>query len=170
MRRGWICAALAVALAGCGGGSKRDDEPPPRRTPTATPKPKTTAAAVASRSHVPVLCYHQIRTPTAADSAADRQYIVRPSVLEKQMQALADAGYTPISGEDYVAHMARGAKLPRKPILLTFDDASGRPVHAGAADPAQAPLQGDLLRHDRRARQAGLDDARARCARSTAPG
>jgi len=114
---------VAVALAGCGGSKKADE--PPHRTPTATPKPKTTAAAVAARSHVPVLCYHQIRTPTGADSASDRQYIVRPSVLDKQLQALADAGYTPVSGEEYVAHMARGAKLPRKPILLTFDDASG---------------------------------------------
>jgi peptidoglycan/xylan/chitin deacetylase (PgdA/CDA1 family) len=124
VRARWICAAVAVALAGCGG-SKGKNEPPPERTPTATPKPKTTTAAVAARSHVPVLCYHQIRTPTGADSATDRQYIVRPSVLDDQLQALADAGYTPISGEDYVAHMARGKTLPRKPILLTFDDASG---------------------------------------------
>jgi len=123
LRARWICAAAAVALAGCGG-SKNDDEPP-QRTPAPTAAPKTTAAAVAARSHVPVLCYHQIRTPTSADSARDRQYIVRPSVLDKQLQALADAGYTPVSGEDYVAHMARGKKLPRKPILLTFDDASG---------------------------------------------
>jgi peptidoglycan/xylan/chitin deacetylase (PgdA/CDA1 family) len=116
-----------VALAGCGGGSKPDDdEPPPRHaTATATPKPKTTAAAVAARSHVPVLCYHQIRAQTSADSATDRQYIVSPSVLDAQLTALQKAGYTTISGEDYVAHMARGAKLPPKPILLTFDDASG---------------------------------------------
>jgi peptidoglycan/xylan/chitin deacetylase (PgdA/CDA1 family) len=49
---------------------------------------------------------------------------VRPSVLAAQMKALDDAGYTPITGEAYVAHVARGAKLPRKPILITFDDAS----------------------------------------------
>jgi peptidoglycan/xylan/chitin deacetylase (PgdA/CDA1 family) len=110
-----------VALAGCGGGSKRHDAP---RTPTATPKPKTTTAAVAARSHVPVLCWHQIREPTGADSATDRQYIVSPKVLDAQLTALEQAGYTPVGGEDYVAHMARGAKLPRKPILLTFDDAS----------------------------------------------
>ena len=40
------------------------------------------------------------------------------------MQALDDAGYTPITGDALVAHVARGTKLPRKPILLTFDDAS----------------------------------------------
>ena len=110
-----------LLLAGCGSSAVEPRrEPAPRRTPA----PKVTAAAVAARSHVPVLCYHQIRARTSADGAADRQYIVSPSVLDKQLQTLADAGYTPISGEDYVAHMARGKKLPRKPILLTFDDAS----------------------------------------------
>jgi peptidoglycan/xylan/chitin deacetylase (PgdA/CDA1 family) len=113
-------AALAL-LAGCGGSAK---PPKPSPAPSKTPAPRTDAAAVASRSHVPVLCYHQIRNPTSADSAADRQYIVRPSVLEAQLQALDKAGYTPVTGEAYVAHMARGAKLPRKPILITFDDAS----------------------------------------------
>jgi peptidoglycan/xylan/chitin deacetylase (PgdA/CDA1 family) len=115
--------AAVLALAGCGGG----DTPPDRTAtpaPKKTPAPRTDAAGVASRSHVPVLCYHQIREPTAADSAADRQYIVRPSVLDAQLQALQDAGYTPVTGDAYVAHMLRGTKLPRKPILLTFDDAS----------------------------------------------
>ena len=119
MRAIWIVAGLL--LAGCGGSAV---EQRPRPAPRRTPAPKVTAAAVAARSHVPVLCYHQIRARTSADGAADRQYIVSPSVLDKQLQTLADAGYTPISGEDYVAHMARGKKLPRKPILLTFDDAS----------------------------------------------
>jgi peptidoglycan/xylan/chitin deacetylase (PgdA/CDA1 family) len=112
-----------LLLAGCGGA---DQPPEPTSTPAPrrTPAPRTDAAAVASRSHVPVLCYHQIRNPTSADGAAGRQYIVRPSVFEAQMRALAEAGYTPITGDAYVAHMARGAKLPRKPILITFDDAS----------------------------------------------
>jgi peptidoglycan/xylan/chitin deacetylase (PgdA/CDA1 family) len=116
----------AVVLAGCGGS-------PPARTPppTPTPTPKVTAAAIAARAHVPVLCYHQIRVPTGADSAADRQYIVRPSVLDQQLDALKQAGYTAVSGEQFYDHVARGAKLPPKPVLLTFDDASaGQYEHA----------------------------------------
>ena len=69
-----------------------------------------------------MLCYHQIRAPTSADSATDRAYIVRPSVFDAQMRALDDAGYTTITGEALVDHVAKGARLPRKPILLTFDD------------------------------------------------
>jgi peptidoglycan/xylan/chitin deacetylase (PgdA/CDA1 family) len=117
---------IVLFMVGCGGsGDAAKPTPTSTAAPRRTPAPRVDAAAVASRSHVPVLCYHQIRDPTSADSAADRQYIVSPSVLEAQMQALDAAGYTPVTGEAYVAHMARGAKLPRKPILLTFDDASG---------------------------------------------
>ncbi|MDA0185068.1 polysaccharide deacetylase family protein [Solirubrobacter phytolaccae] len=80
---------------------------------------------------MPVLCYHQIRNPTRADDATARTYIVRPSVFAKQMAALEDAGYTAITGDQLVEHMLRGAKLPRKPVLLTFDDASaGQYTHA----------------------------------------
>ena len=144
--------------------------PPPTAAPRKTPAPRVDAAAVASRSHVPVLCYHQIRDPTSADSAADRQYIVSPSVLEAQLQALEEAGYTPVTGEAYVAHMARGAKLPRKPILLTFDDASGGQYTRALPILQEAPLRRDVLRDDGRARQGGLAHARVRSRRSTAPG
>src|SRR4051794_5633831 len=123
MRSRWAWTVLGlVALAGCGG-SPKPRPAPPRPTPRAKP-PRTDPAAIAARARVPVLCYHQIRTPTAADSAQDRTYIVSPSVLAAQMRALDDAGYTPVTGDALVAHLARGAPLPRKPILLTFDDAS----------------------------------------------
>jgi peptidoglycan/xylan/chitin deacetylase (PgdA/CDA1 family) len=49
---------------------------------------------------------------------------VAPAVLARQLDALDRAGYTPVSGDALVAHVARGAALPRKPVLLTFDDGS----------------------------------------------
>jgi peptidoglycan/xylan/chitin deacetylase (PgdA/CDA1 family) len=81
-------------------------------------------ASVAARADVPVLCYHQIRTPTSGDGAAARPYIVSPAVFSRQMAALADAGFHTITGAQLVAHVARGARLPSKPVLLTFDDSS----------------------------------------------
>ena len=113
----------ALGLAGCGG-SHPPQPTPPRPTASATPKPRTDAAAVAARADIPVLCYHQIRTPTAADNQDARTYIVRPSVLAKQMDALDRAGYNTITGDQLVEHLRSGAPLPRKPVLLTFDDAS----------------------------------------------
>jgi peptidoglycan/xylan/chitin deacetylase (PgdA/CDA1 family) len=118
-----LVVLCVLALAGCGGGGSKPP-PHPSATPTATARPRTDAAAVAARAHIPVLCYHQIREPTASDSAAARTYIVRPSVLAAQMRALDRAGYTPITGDQFIAHVARGAPLPRRPVLLTFDDAS----------------------------------------------
>ena len=120
---------VAIALSGCGG----PDAEPARQGAgsTATPAPRTDLAAVAARADVPVLCYHQIRRATAADGAAARPYIVAPDVLARQLQALADAGYQTITGDALVAHVARGAPLPEKPVLLTFDDASaGQFSHA----------------------------------------
>jgi peptidoglycan/xylan/chitin deacetylase (PgdA/CDA1 family) len=86
---------------------------------------------VAARARVPVLCYHPIRTPTGADGAATRPYIVRPSVFAAQMRALSRAGYSTITGDQLVEHLARGAPVPLKPVLLTFDDGSaGQYTHA----------------------------------------
>jgi peptidoglycan/xylan/chitin deacetylase (PgdA/CDA1 family) len=123
MRR--IVAVLAcLLLTGCGG-SGSDSGDSAERTPAhRTPAPRTDVAAVAARANVPVLCYHQIREPTRADGAQARPYIVAPDVLANQMEALDKAGYTTITGDQLVAHVARGAELPAKPVLLTFDDAS----------------------------------------------
>jgi peptidoglycan/xylan/chitin deacetylase (PgdA/CDA1 family) len=122
MRR--LALLATILIAGCGGSSHPRPAPSRTATATATPKPRTDAAAVFARSHVPVLCYHQIRDPTAADSAADRVYIVSPRAFAAQMQALDKAGYTPVNGYVFAAHAATGYKLPRKPVLITLDDGS----------------------------------------------
>ena len=79
---------------------------------------------MAARADVPVLCWHQIRAATARDSATDRTYIVSPKTLAAQLAALDRAGYHAVTGQALVAHVALGKRLPRKPVLLTFDDAS----------------------------------------------
>jgi peptidoglycan/xylan/chitin deacetylase (PgdA/CDA1 family) len=123
---GAVLAAVA-AVAGCGGShpSGPSRSPRPSASATPTPTPRTDVASVAARAHIPVLCYHQIREPTSADSATDRTYIVRPSVFKSQMAALDRAGYTTVTGDQVLNHVARGAPLPHKPVLLTLDDASG---------------------------------------------
>jgi peptidoglycan/xylan/chitin deacetylase (PgdA/CDA1 family) len=114
---------VALLLVGCGA-SHHPRPAPPRPTASPTRPPRTDVAAVAARARIPVLCYHQIRAPTSADGVDARPYIVRPSVFAAQMRALAGAGYSTITGDQLVEHVARGAPLPRKPVLLTFDDAS----------------------------------------------
>lgn len=118
-----LVSLLAIAFAGCGGG---DDPAKSKPSPKAaqTPAARTDVAAIAARAKVPVLCYHQIRERTAADSAQDRAYIVSPKRFGQQMAALDRAGYTAVSGEALVEHLAKGTPLPEKPVLITFDDAS----------------------------------------------
>jgi peptidoglycan/xylan/chitin deacetylase (PgdA/CDA1 family) len=111
----------AVALAGCGGALHRAPGPGGAQH---TPAPRTDLASVAARADVPVLCWHQIRRQTRADAASTRPYIVSPRTFAAQIAALDRAGYTPVGGEALVDHVARGAPLPRKPVLLTFDDGS----------------------------------------------
>jgi peptidoglycan/xylan/chitin deacetylase (PgdA/CDA1 family) len=78
-----------------------------------------------------VLCYHQVRPLTAADGPQARPLIVSPAGFAEQMRALDRAGYRPVTADALVAHLRRGAPLPRKPVLLTFDDASaGQFTHA----------------------------------------
>jgi peptidoglycan/xylan/chitin deacetylase (PgdA/CDA1 family) len=116
-----LCLLAVIALAGCGGSTRKPAATP---SPRHTPAPRTDPAAMAARADVPVLCWHQIRAATARDSAADRAYIVSPRTLAAQLAALDRAGYHAVSGPALIAHVALGKPLPRKPVLLTFDDAS----------------------------------------------
>jgi peptidoglycan/xylan/chitin deacetylase (PgdA/CDA1 family) len=119
--RRWGAVLAAVLLAGCGGSAAQRSPSP---EPTGTPAARADLAAVVARAGVPVLCYHQIRRATAGDRSDARPYIVAPAVLARQMRALARAGYHAVTGDELVAHVASGAPLPAKPVLLTFDDAS----------------------------------------------
>jgi peptidoglycan/xylan/chitin deacetylase (PgdA/CDA1 family) len=123
--------ALTAGILALGVALGRDAKPPsPAKTGPAAgpararPPARTDVAAIAARANVPVLCYHQIRPLTASDAPADRTYIVPPKVLETQLAALRRAGFESVSAEDVAAHMAEGKPLPRKPVLITFDDAS----------------------------------------------
>jgi peptidoglycan/xylan/chitin deacetylase (PgdA/CDA1 family) len=80
------------------------------------------AATIIARKQVPVLCYHQIREWRPSDSKVARDYIVPPAVFREQIKMLADSGYKTISPDQLVDYLERGAPLPEKPVMLTFDD------------------------------------------------
>ena len=96
--------------------------PPVARPLTALPRPGL--ATVRPRTGVPVLCYHQIRERTAADSASAGTYIVRPADLRAQLGELARRGYTTITPDQYYRHLTVDDPLPPRPVLITFDDAA----------------------------------------------
>ncbi len=80
------------------------------------------AATITARKEVPILCYHQIRDWDASDSKGARDYIIPVETFKAHMKILADSGYHTILPEQLYAYLTRGASLPEKPVMLTFDD------------------------------------------------
>jgi peptidoglycan/xylan/chitin deacetylase (PgdA/CDA1 family) len=80
------------------------------------------AAAIYARPQVPILCYHQIRDWTARDSKGAKDYIIPIAAFKAQIKMLADSGYHSIQPDQLYAYLTTGAKLPSKPVMLTFDD------------------------------------------------
>jgi len=95
----------------------------PGPDPSTIPAAKAAdAAAVYARPQVPILCYHQIRDWTGRDSRGAKDYIVPIAAFKQQIKMLADSGYHTIQPDQLYAYLTTGAKLPSKPIMLTFDD------------------------------------------------
>jgi peptidoglycan/xylan/chitin deacetylase (PgdA/CDA1 family) len=68
---------------------------------------------------VPIFLYHCI-----ADEVASRfkKWTTSPKVLAAQAAYLHDHGYTPITVTQLATAMTDGARLPDRPVILTFDD------------------------------------------------
>ncbi len=105
--------------------SPKTPRPSPSRSgaPTKTPLPPIPAGAV------PILYYHRVQSapPGFATWSHARQrdflaYDVLPAALAAQLDWIAANGYTTILPRDLAAHWDTGAPLPRKPVILTFDD------------------------------------------------
>ncbi|MBK0379187.1 polysaccharide deacetylase family protein [Mucilaginibacter segetis] len=79
-------------------------------------------AAIMSRKQVPVVCYHQIRDWKPTDSKTAKDYIVQIAAFKEHMKMLADSGYHTILPDQLYNYLTTGAPLPKKPIMLTFDD------------------------------------------------
>src|SRR4051812_10169458 len=79
-------------------------------------------AAIMARKQVPVVCWHQIRDWRLKDSKNAKDYIVQIAEFKKHIKMLADSGYHTILPDQLYAYLTTGAALPKKPIMLTFDD------------------------------------------------
>jgi peptidoglycan/xylan/chitin deacetylase (PgdA/CDA1 family) len=83
---------------------------------------RANAAEILARPQVPILCYHQIRNWVSTDGKMGKDYIVPVTEFKSQMKMLADSGYHTILPDQLYNYLVYGAKLPKKPIMLTFDD------------------------------------------------
>ncbi len=71
---------------------------------------------------IPVLVYHKIAEPSSYDTNPNT--CVTPANFENQMKLLALMGYHTAKPAEYLkARLGLPADLPKKPFLITFDDA-----------------------------------------------
>ena len=104
-------------------------------TATATENaPLADAATILQRKQVPVLCYHDIKDWKPGLRQSMKEYIVPVASFKEQIQSLADSGYQTITPDQYYNHLTKGAELPAKPIIISFDDADQEQYTIGAAE------------------------------------
>ena len=87
-------------------------------SPTDTPVPQWSFRGPGELV-VPILLYHHIGT-----SPSNSPYYTSPNDFEQQMYLLHEWGYQTISVELLTQAITKGAALPPRPIILTFDDGS----------------------------------------------
>jgi peptidoglycan/xylan/chitin deacetylase (PgdA/CDA1 family) len=117
----------------------------PSSHPSAAIKPASSGEII-KRATVPVLCYHQLRNWRSGDSPYNRlNLICPPKYFRAHLDALAEDGWTTISPAHYLRHLTMGAVLPRKPVMLSFDDGSAGQAHEGLAQLAKRGMTGTFF-------------------------
>jgi peptidoglycan/xylan/chitin deacetylase (PgdA/CDA1 family) len=77
---------------------------------------------------VPVLCYHRI-LPELVDDPRRPLYSLTPEQFAVHLAYLAREGYTALTLEEFARAALRGAPLPPRPVMLTFDDGYADSYH-----------------------------------------
>ncbi|NBM17198.1 polysaccharide deacetylase family protein [Streptomyces sp. GC420] len=72
-----------------------------------------------STQAVPILMYHAVGH---APAKAAYGLSVSPGAFAGQMELLGERGFTPLTTTDLAAAWRSGGTLPRRPVLITFDD------------------------------------------------
>jgi peptidoglycan/xylan/chitin deacetylase (PgdA/CDA1 family) len=130
MRKTFVAFCL-VALAGCdGGGGGAGTPSKSERNGARAAKPANAQKAPARhgprRRAAPILMYHLVNAPPAG--TAYPELWVPPATFRAQMQALAGAGYRGVTLDALLDNWQRGIALPRKPVVVSFDDGYGSQV------------------------------------------
>ncbi len=69
--------------------------------------------------------------PAATGPAVPGLLICPPAVFRAQLDALSAAGYSTITADQYLTHLSTGARLPPRPVLLSFDDSQASQISEG---------------------------------------
>lgn len=86
---------------------------------TAIARPGGTALGHPER--IKVLMYHRVVRDEELTALAS-QYAIHADVLQAQLRTLEKLGYTTITFHDYALYRKGELNLPKKPVIITFDD------------------------------------------------
>jgi peptidoglycan/xylan/chitin deacetylase (PgdA/CDA1 family) len=120
-------AALAATAAGCGSSGAAHRPPPASvRAPSVSPPPAARPPAPPRRVRgphdhpVPILMYHVVSAPPAGTPYPELWVPGRTFAME--MFALSQRGFHGITLDQVQRYWRDGIALPRKPIVISFDD------------------------------------------------
>lgn len=71
---------------------------------------------------IEIFCYHDVVDNSNLEILNADPYAISTERLEEHFKFFKQNGYTPISLKQYDNYLKGKAKLPKKPIILTFDD------------------------------------------------
>ena len=140
-----IVAALAIILGNGGGGDGGAKKTSPAEAPSpapavpkrpipvsaaSVPKPFNPEPPARRAKAVPILMYHLVSDPPP-DAKFPELYVSRAD-FASQMKWLKRQGYTAVRLQQVYDLWKRGFPLPRKPVVVSFDDGY-RSVHDMAA-------------------------------------
>ena len=113
----------AVALAAAAFASTPATASPRNDGASAAGCPLRLPASLPDRAlTVPILMYHRINVVTPSTPAASRGLTVHPADFERQMTWLKRRGYQTLTQNELFGAVICGQPLPRRPIVITFDD------------------------------------------------
>ena len=71
---------------------------------------------------MPILTYHRVHEYATEPTKSRPDLTVEPATFRAEMDALRRAGYTTITHRRLFEALYRGARLPRKPVIVSVDD------------------------------------------------
>jgi peptidoglycan/xylan/chitin deacetylase (PgdA/CDA1 family) len=83
---------------------------------------KQTTAYAFSELRLPILMYHYVENVADTSDTIRVSLHIPPDIFEKQIKTLQDADYSFITMNDVANAIENGQEIPRKSIVLTFDD------------------------------------------------
>lgn len=89
---------------------------------TSLPEPSFGTTSSATSGIVPLVVYHIVRPAYPDDSEAVKGLAQTPELFDAQMKYLGEAGYHVVSFGALEEHLTHGTPLPKKPIVISFDD------------------------------------------------